>query len=95
MVDNTNVRVEERAALLEQAKAHSARAIGFFFPSKLEDSLRRNAARTGRALVPEVAIKAKATLLVLPTLAEGFAELYVVRIGPAGFEVGQRLGEER
>jgi len=95
VVDNTNVSLQERAALLEQAKAHSARAIGFFFPSKLEDSLRRNAARTGRALVPEVAIKAKATLLVLPTLAEGFAELYVVRIGPAGFEVGQRLGEER
>jgi hypothetical protein len=44
-------------------------------------------------LVPDVAIKAKAKLLILPSLAEGFAELYEVRIGLAGFDVRPYRGE--
>jgi hypothetical protein len=95
VVDNTNVRFEDRAALIEQACPYSARVIGFFFPSTAEDSLRRNASRSGRALVPEVGIKASAKALVLPSLPEGFAELYEVRIDVAGFVVRQYPGEGR
>jgi predicted kinase len=87
VVDNTNVRREQRVALIEQARAHSARVVGYCFPLCVEDSLRRNAQRTGRALVPEVGIRATAKAWVAPDLAEGFDALFEVRIADGGFRV--------
>jgi predicted kinase len=87
VVDNTNVRREDRLRLIEQAKAHSARIVGYFFVSSLEASLERNATRTGRELVRVVGVKAAAKALVVPSLDEGFDELYEVRISPGGFDV--------
>lgn len=87
IVDNTNVRRENRVALIEQARSHGARVIGYCFVTSLEDSLRRNAQRTGRARIPEVGIRATLKAWVPPSLAEGFDALFEVRIADTGFDV--------
>ena len=86
VVDNTNVSREDRAEPIAQARAQGARVVGFVFDTPIADCLRRNATRTGRARVPEVAIFATRKRFVPPTLEEGFDALYRVKAGD-GFEV--------
>jgi predicted kinase len=87
VVDNTNVRREHRVALIEQARAHAARVVGYCFQPSVADSLKRNAQRSGRARIPDVGIKATAKVWVPPSLAEGFDALFEVRIVEGGFSV--------
>ena len=63
VVDNTNPTAEGRAPLIALGKAHGARVVGYSFESRLEDCLARNALRTGRARVPEVALYATRKVL--------------------------------
>jgi predicted kinase len=79
VVDNTNATVEERAALIAQARRHGARVVGYFFDCTRAECLARNAARAGRARVPKVGIFAIARRLVPPARSEGFNDLHVVR----------------
>ncbi len=94
VVDNTNPVPEDRAPLIELAREHGARAIAYFFESGTHASRERNARREGRARVPDVAIFATAKRLVPPSRAEGFDEVYRVRISEgSGFEVSPWKGE--
>ena len=91
VVDNTNARAAERAELIELARHHGARTIGYFFEPQVGDSIRRNESRQGRARVPKVAIFTTCKKLQPPSWEEGFDELYDVRIAPDGaFSVVQR-----
>jgi predicted kinase len=88
VVDNTNPRRGDRAPLIAAGRRFGARIVGFFFPPSLAESSRRNAARTGRECVPEVALQATARLLEPPQWNEGFDGLYFVRISEqTGFDV--------
>jgi tRNA uridine 5-carbamoylmethylation protein Kti12 len=87
VVDNTNVRREDRVALIALAREFSVPALGYFLKSTLEESLRRNAERTGRARVPDVGLFSMRKVFVEPAWSEGFDELYAVEI------VGDRAGE--
>lgn len=88
VVDNTNVRKEDRAELIARAKEHQAKAIGYYFEATVDGCLERNARRSGAAQVPDVAIFATAKKLEPPTIEEGFDELYRVRLrSEDGFEV--------
>src|SRR3954447_1481702 len=49
VVDNTNPRREDRQLLIQLARAFSVPSIGYFLRSSVEQSLQRNALRTGRA----------------------------------------------
>jgi predicted kinase len=80
IVDNTNPRREDRAPLIAAGRRFDARVIGYFFSSAVADSSRRNAGRTGKERVPEVALHVTAKLLERPARDEGFDELYIVRI---------------
>jgi len=80
VVDNTSASLEERAPIFEQARAAGARVIGYYFASRAADCLRRNAGRQGSARVPDVAVLATAKRLQRPSLAEGFDELWFVRL---------------
>jgi predicted kinase len=86
-VDNTNAMPADRAALIAQARAFGARVVGYVFPPDVAGSRARNATRTGRARVPDVAIYVTAKRLKLPTYDEGFDELHTVRLVDGGFEV--------
>lgn len=79
VVDNTNVRREDREGLVTLARAHGATVVCLYFPPDVRASLERNRRREGRARVPDVAIHATAKRLEPPTLAEGFDRLAVVR----------------
>jgi predicted kinase len=89
VVDNTNVRREDRAKLLALARAHGARAVCVYFLPDLAASLERNRRREGRARVPDVALYAAAKRLEPPAAAEGFDEVLAARaLEGGGFEVG-------
>jgi predicted kinase len=84
VVDNTNPTVEERAKYLAAAKAGQFGVVGYYFESKIEDVLRRNDMRPEPQRVPRAGIFGTYSRLRVPTLAEGFDELYYVRIDEKG-----------
>ncbi len=87
VLDNTNPRAADRAPPILLARRLGARVIGYFFAPDVQGSLTRNAAREGPARVPKVAIFKTRKLLEPPAAAEGFDELYEVRLSEGGFEV--------
>jgi len=80
VIDNTNPTIAERATLIAIARAHGARVIGYFFDVNTRTAVARNAERTGRGKVPNVAIFTAAKRLERPSLAEGFDQLFRVQI---------------
>lgn len=84
VVDNTNVTRAERARYIAPALAAGFVVKGFFFQAPLAELLRRNASREGRQRIPDAGVRGRLGDLEPPDLAEGFAELTAVRIGPGG-----------
>jgi predicted kinase len=82
VVDNTNPTSAERAAILDGARARGARVVCYFFDVTTREAVARNAGRTGRDKVPNVAIFTVAKRLEPPTLAEGFDQLVRLRLTP-------------
>ena len=87
VVDNTNPTPAERAPLLAIARAVDARVISYAFIVSVEEALRRNAGREGRARIADVGIYSVAKLLALPTKDEGYDEAFAVRLSSGGFVV--------
>ena len=82
VIDNTNPTKAERAAIISSARKHRARVIGYFFDINTRVAVARNANRTGREKVPNVAIFTTAKRLEPPTLPEGFDDLFRIEITP-------------
>ena len=89
VIDNTNPTKAERSRFIEAVKKARVQytIIGYYFESKVEDCLRRNAQRSQVERVPEVAILSTAKKLELPSLDEGFDQLSYVRLTEGGFVV--------
>jgi predicted kinase len=83
VIDNTNPTIAERATLIAIARTHGARVIGYYFDVNTRTAVARNAERTGRGKVPNVAIFTAAKRLQRPSLAEGFDQLFHVQIDKA------------
>jgi predicted kinase len=81
VVDNTNLKRVDRAALIALGHEYSATVNGYWFPRELKDCLDRNERRAGKGKVPRVVIVVAARKLEPPTLAEGYSALYQVRFG--------------
>jgi predicted kinase len=91
VVDNTNPARADREPLIAHARRFGARVVGYFFVPDLPGCRRRNAARTGKARVPDVALYVAAKRLQEPQYDEGFDEIYDVRLDEAaGFAVTLR-----
>jgi predicted kinase len=91
VVDNTNARREDRAALVGLARELGMRPVLYWFPPDVRASLARNAGRSGRGRVPAVAVLATAKRLAAPEPSEGFEEVHEVRATADGaFEVTSR-----
>jgi predicted kinase len=84
VVDNTNVTREARAPYIAAAQAAHFRVVGYYFRSSLGDSIERNRGRNPLRPVPVRGIAAKYHKLQIPTVEEGFDELYYVTINPEG-----------
>ena len=80
VIDNTNPTKAERAKLIDLARSHGARVIGYYFDINTRTAVARNAERTGRGKVPNVAIFTAAKRLQPPTRSEGFDQLFRVTI---------------
>jgi predicted kinase len=88
VVDNTNATAADRAELIALARSFGARVSGYYFESRLANCLERNRQRTGKALVPDLALYATRKRLEPPSLAEGFDRLFHVRLlGDSRFEI--------
>jgi len=84
VVDNTNPSIADRAAIIELARDHGARTIGYYFTATTREAIGRNRGREGKQRVPDVAIFTKAKQMVVPTIEEGLDDLYAVSIDQAG-----------
>jgi predicted kinase len=91
VIDNTNPSVTTRLPLLQTAKEFGARIIGYYFDSTLADCLKRNQQREGVARVPDIALFVTNKQIEPPSHAEGFDQLFTVRIVEQGqFAVAER-----
>lgn len=80
VVDNTNVRKSDRAPYIQLARAAKFRVVGYYFETHLEAALERNQLRSGKASIPEKGLVAKFRQLEVPSLDEGFDQLFCVTI---------------
>jgi predicted kinase len=95
VVDNTNVRVAERAVYIEAARHAGFQVAGYFFDVPLGEALRRNAQRTGAGKIPVAGIAGTLKRLERPSLSEGFHSLDLVsRDESGGFVVTSWTGGE-
>ncbi len=78
VVDRVNATVAERRAFVEPARAAGFRVVAYWFDVPVALAVARNAARSGRAVVPEKAVRGTAKRLVPPGREEGFDD--VVRV---------------
>jgi predicted kinase len=91
VVDNTNPKMEVRATYIAAARQAGFRVIGYFFETSLEEALRYNARRRGRALIPAPGVVATYKRLEPPQRSEGYDELFTVTHGADGaFVVAER-----
>ncbi|CAG0927880.1 hypothetical protein TFLX_00670 [Thermoflexales bacterium] len=80
VVDNTNVATEERVKYIALAKAARFRVVGYYFQSSLPEAMRRNQQHAIPKAIPEKGIAATYRRLKLPSIDEGFDELYYVTV---------------
>lgn len=84
VLDNTNPTVEVRTPLIALGKQYGYTITGYSFQPDVAASVKRNATREGEAKVSPVAIYATRKNLQLPAYAEGFDQLYSVRVTEDG-----------
>lgn len=85
VVDNTNPTPKDRQRYIPRAQELGYTIIGYYFQSSLTLSIERNAQRAKQ--VPDKAIGATSSKLVLPSYEEGFDELWYVQLTDDGFDV--------
>jgi predicted kinase len=89
VVDNTSPTPVERAPLVAIARDAGVPVVSYAFVVSVEEALRRNALREGRARVPDVAIFRIAKRFVIPGVEEAFTRRYEVRLAECGFIVAE------
>ena len=87
VVDNTNPTQFEREPLIAIARSVGVRIASYSFLVTVEEALRRNAAREGRARIEDVGIYTVAKRIERPTAVEGFEQCFEVTLGETGFVV--------
>ncbi len=75
IIDATNPTAQARSRYLLPCRQAGYRIIGIEFRIALDLALARNAARTGKARVPDIALRATARKLEPMSLSEGFDEI--------------------
>lgn len=84
VIDNTNPTKLERKKYIELARQYNYQVTGYFFQSKIKESIERNNQREGKEKINEKGIAATSNKLEIPSPEEGFDTLYFVSINPEG-----------
>jgi predicted kinase len=87
VVDNTNPTPMERQPLVAIGRAIGAHIASYSFVVTVDEALRRNSGREGRARIEDVGIYSVAKRLVSPGVNEGFDQRFEVRLTEDGFAV--------
>lgn len=87
VVDNTNPLKSDREKYISLFKESGYKIYGYYFSSSINECLERNSKRIKSEAVPEKGVLATYSKLEIPSMDEGFDELYFVKLGKAGFEV--------
>ena len=82
VVDNTNVRAADRARYIQPALEAGFRVVGYFFQTELRAAIARNNNRCDKPAIPVKGVIGTYRRLEPPSFAEGFHELYIVKIDP-------------
>ena len=94
VVDNTNPTFKERERYITLAKQAKFEIVGYYFESKIADSLQRNEHRSLKERIPEKGILGAYNKLEIPNLSEGFDRLFYVKtISNNSFKVEEWLNE--
>jgi predicted kinase len=94
VVDNTNASAKERARFIGPAQASGFRVVGYYLGATVEEALERNRQRHGKGRIPDKGVAGVAGRLEMPSLGEGFDELWYVRMdGEGGFVVEEWRGD--
>lgn len=80
VIDNTNPTKQDRARYMQRAIDAGFEVIAYYFETDLNSTLQRNSERTGKANIPEVGVRATYKKLEVPSLDEGFDEIFKVKI---------------
>ena len=80
VVDNTNPTKADRQRYIPDATEARFKITGYYFETPIEDALARNLARA--KVIPESGVRRTFGKIEPPSYAEGFDELYSVRIDP-------------
>jgi predicted kinase len=94
VVDNTNPTLADRERYIGAAKAADFKVIGYYFRSDVDAALARNSGRPEEEQVPEKAILGTYKRLGIPTMQEGFDQLFYVRTGEGGQFVVEEWRDE-
>ncbi len=84
VVDNTNPAKADRARYIPKAKEAGFQIAGYYFRSTVGECMRRNEARMGKERAPRPALLGTYKKLELPSVNEGFDELFYVSIDEDG-----------
>ena len=84
VVDNTNPGPEDRRRYIEPVRAAGFRVVGYCFQSRIEDCKSRNRQRPAGQVVPLPGLLGTYKKMIFPHLAEGFDQLWYVRIDGEG-----------
>lgn len=80
VIDNTNPTIEERARYIPLIRAAGFRVCGYYFQSSSAAAIQHNSHRAAAERVPDKAIRGTASRLQLPSLGEGFDQLFYVKM---------------
>lgn len=90
VIDNTNVQRVDRERYITAAKERGFSVIGYFLRSSLQECLKRNKSRELNRFVPEIGVKGRFAKLEMPSLDEGFDDIFFVKIDANGEFVVER-----
>jgi len=87
VIDNTNVTKNIRKKYIDIARGLNIPIIGYYFKTDLTQSIGRNEKRIKKEIVPIAGILATHKKLEIPSMDEGFSELYYVETNDNGFVI--------
>lgn len=85
VIDNTNITKKERKKYIDIGKENNYKIIGYYFKSSIQECIERNEKRENK--IPRTAVANKFNNLELPSIEEGFDELYYVSIDNNEFRI--------
>ena len=89
VIDNTNPTRQERQKYIDLGKKAGYKIVGLYFRSAIDECIKRNDKRFGKAKIPLKGLLATAKRLQQPALQEGFDELYYVKIENKEFVISK------